>query len=99
MGHTQGRRHQTPKNKKARVCGWKTQDLTIEQVVVLRKAQRDERLSIARLAAQIGVPRMTLSRALLGEQIWTVDHGRIVEWVARRTAPALPPSYTGETEK
>ena len=91
MAHTQGRKHPTPKNKKARVSGWKTQDLTIDQVVLLRKVQRDERLSIARLAALIGVPRNTLGRALLGEKVWSVDHGRIVEWIARREAPLPPP--------
>jgi hypothetical protein len=79
----------TLKERVKRVKGWETKDLTLEQVIALRKIQRDERVTGARLAAIIGVPRSTFNRALLGHSIWIVDAEKIINWLEQRKP--IPP--------
>jgi hypothetical protein len=74
----------TLKEQAKKTKGWETKDLTLEQVIELRKIQQDDRLSGARLATIIGVPRSTFNRALLGHSIWIVDAQKIINWLEQR---------------
>jgi transcriptional regulator with XRE-family HTH domain len=53
----------------------------------LRALQIERRLSWRKLAAEMGVNRESLARAMKGGRIWSVDIARITNWLAEQTTP------------
>jgi transcriptional regulator with XRE-family HTH domain len=51
----------------------------------LRGLQIERRLSWRKLAAEMGVNRESLGRAMKGKRIWSVDAARITNWLAEQS--------------
>jgi hypothetical protein len=59
--------------------------LTAAAIDELRSLQIERRLSWRKLAAEMGVNRESLGRAMKGGRIWSVDAARITNWLAEQS--------------